>query len=97
MPFRERFIEEMDANTVVRELKQQDIISQGERDNITKNCERRQQNEDLFACLMKNCTKKALMRACGIIIQVEGNPLMKQLGIDMKGRLETRQCKCAYK
>ena len=97
VPFRERFIKEMDANAVVRELEQQDIISQGEQDNITKIYERKQQNEILFACLKKNCTKEALMRACGIILQVEGNPLMKQLGIDMKKRLETRQCKCAYK
>ena len=45
--------------------------------------------------MKRTCTKEALMRACGIIIEVKGNPKMKSLGEDMKRRLETRKC-CMY-
>ena len=46
--FWERFLKEMDANAVVRELEQQDIISQGNQENITKTSSQKQQNEILF-------------------------------------------------
>ena len=82
----------MDAIAVVRELEQQGVIPQGEQEKVTKTFERKQQNEILFACLKRTCTKEALMRACGIIIEVKGNPKMKSLGEDMKRRLETRKC-----
>ena len=82
----------MDAIAVVRELEQQGVIPQGEQDTITKTSSRKQQNEILFACLKRTCTKEVLMRACGIIIEVKGNPKMKSLGEDMKRRLETRKC-----
>ena len=89
--FRERLVKEMDTNEVVSELEHQGIISQGVQRDITKTSSQKQQNEILFRCLKKNCTKDALMRFCGILIKVEGNSKMEALGADLKRSLETRQ------
>ena len=89
-------MKEMDAKEVVSELEHKGIIPQGEQKDITKTSAQKQQNEILFECLKKTCTKDAFIRFCDILIKVKGNPNMNALGSDLKRRLTTRQCKCAY-
>ena len=51
----------------------------------------RQKNQLLHQCLVKTCTREALIKACGIIIaeaKADGNPKMKALGVAMKKKLE---------
>ena len=94
MEYRDRFLSEMDANAVFRELFHHDIISDGDQKCIAKEDSPRQQNTFLHACLVKTCTDEALMRACGIIIAVQGNPRMATLGKDMQWSLESGVCVC---
>ena len=78
----------MDANAVVRELVQQQIIPQSVQVEISRECSPKQQNQILHAGLKKSCTEEALMRACDIIIAVKGNPKMRRLGADMRRYLQ---------
>ena len=79
----------MDTSAIVGELVHRHIIPDSVQVEISKVTSPKQQNEILHAGLKKSCTKKALMRACKIIIAVEGNSRMSALGADMKRRLET--------
>ena len=95
MEYRDRFISEMDANTVINEFLYKDIIPEGVQQKISKTDCPKQQNEILHACLVRTCTDEALMTACDIIIAVQGNPKMATLGKDMKRSLESGVCACA--
>ena len=47
-----------------------------------------QQNQTLHDCLRGRCTKEALMAVCEVIIAVQINPRMKDLGEIMRKMLE---------
>ena len=90
--FRDLFIADMDANTVVWELLYKDIIPRGVQEWISRTNEPKQQNEILHDCLQRTCTKEALMEVCDIIVAVRGHPRMRELGEAMKRRLHTGKC-----
>ena len=90
--YRDRFIADIDANTVVNEFLYKGIIPEGVQWNISKTDSRKQQNEILHAYLLKTCTNEALTTVCGIITSVQGNPRMSALGKDMQTRLESGVC-----
>ena len=90
--FRDQFIADMDASTVVWELLYKDIIPRGVQERISRTDEPKQQNEILHDCLQRTCTKGALMEVCNIIVTVKGHPKMRQLGEAMKWRLHTGEC-----
>ena len=91
--FRDRFIQEMDANAVVLDLLHYNIISEGDQRTITTNMDRTLQNKFLHFYLRK-CTEHALMRVCDVISAMKGNPKMCALGDDMRRRLETGKPLC---
>ena len=99
MEYRDRFLSEMDTNTVINEFLYKDIIPGGVQQKISRTDCPKQQNEILHASLVRTCTDEALMTACGIIIAVKGNPKMATLGKDMQRSLESgvcvRVCVCA--
>ena len=86
--FWERFIQEVDANSIMYDLKHEDIISDGDVKTISQNTEARQNNQFLHGQLMAKCDKESLMKVCDIIIAVNGHPRMKRLGQDMKRMLQ---------
>ena len=90
--FRDQFIADMDANTVVWELLYKDIIPHGVQERISRTDEPKQQNAILHNCLQRTCTKEALMQVCDIIVSVRGHPKMRELGEAMKRRLHTGTC-----
>ena len=80
----------MDPNAVVIELQYKGIIPQGDQEEISRAKGDRTKNQLLHQCLMRTCTREALIRACGIIIaEAAGNPAMKGFGEDMKMVLES--------
>ena len=90
--FQDRFIADLDANTVVWELLYKDIIPRGVQERISRTEEPKQQNEILYDRLQKTCTKAALIEVCDIIMAVRGHPKMRELGEDMKRRMHTGKC-----
>ena len=90
--FREQFLRYMDAVAVVGELKHSGIVPQSCQEKVAKTDGNRQRNEILHDCLMRTCTREALIKACDIIIESAGeesNPNMKKVGKDMKMKLGT--------
>lgn len=88
--FRDRFIEGVDANAIIFDLKDKKIMDGG---NVTAISEKKDpdwQNRYLHNCLVAKCTNDALMKVCNIIIAAgaRGHPRMKKLGEDMKSMLE---------
>ena len=80
----------MDPNAVVNELQHKGIIPQGEQEQISRANGDRQKNQLLHRCLVRTCTREALIKACGIIIaEAIGNEIMKTFGEDMKKKLES--------
>ena len=82
----------MDANAVINELLYKGLIPAGDYNKLTETDCPKQQNEHLHACLLKTCTKEALMRVFDIITSLQGNPKMSALGEDMQRRLESGVC-----
>ena len=82
--FRDRFIDEMDANSVVHDLFHNKIISDGDYQDITTTRGRNQQNSFLHLSL-KKCTDEVFEKACKIFIESgkHGNSRMKALGEEM--------------
>ena len=80
----------MDANTVVYELRHRNIISDGDLTEITRNPDAKQQNEILHRCLKRSCNEKALMEVCDVMIAVEGNCRMNDLGRDIKANVSCK-------
>ena len=99
--FREQFLKFVDAQAVVGELQHNGIVPQSCQENVAKAHGYRQRNEILHDCLMKTCTREALIEACDIIIELaekggeESNPNMKKVGEDMKMKLGTGKKICA--
>ena len=93
--YRDQFIADMDAKTVVMELLNKDVIDGGVRNRILREDSTKLQNEILHDCLKKRCTDDALRAVCGVIIGVTGNPRMRALGEDIKRRLVAgKRCVC---
>ena len=85
---RDRFIKEVDAAVIVRELEYQGIISDGVQKEVAGASGRTVQNQILHAHLVRTCTKEALVNVSEVISAVEGNPVMRALGADMKSMLK---------
>ena len=81
---RPRFIADVDAEAIVYELAYQGIISYADLEEIKATKGAKQKNQCLHHCLMKKNTKEYLLKACTIMIEVEGNPKMKQFGKDLE-------------
>ena len=90
--FRDRFIKEVDAESVVGDLLHNNIIDEGDERDITSARNPTRQNEKLHLCLRRKCTLHALMTVCDIMAAVRGNPNMLALSELMKKRLETGAC-----
>ena len=85
--FREQFIADMDANTLVMELSSK--IPHSVQEKISRTEEPEQKNEILHDWLQGTCTKETLMEVCDIIVALKGHPKMRELGEAMKSRLQT--------
>ena len=85
--FRDQFIADMDAKTVVMELLNMGVIDEGVKSRVLREDSTKLQNEILHNCLKKRCTDDALRAVCDVIIGVSGNPRMKAFGEDIKKRL----------
>ena len=83
-----RFTEDVDAKAIAYGLKHEGIINESAATTIQHSNDARGNGQYLHDYLMKTCTKESLVKVCDIIISVEGNPKMKELGKDMKGMLE---------
>ena len=93
--FRDRFIADMDAKTVVFELLNEGVIDEGIKSIILREGGTKLQNKILHDCLKKRCTDDALRAVCDVIIGVSGNPRMRALGVDIKKRLMAgKWCVC---
>ena len=85
--FRDRFIKDATSSTIMYELKHRNVISSGDVEMIERKPDVTQQNQYLHECLMRKCTKEALMEVCNVMTAVKGNPKMNALGKDMRRRL----------
>ena len=98
--FREQFIADMDAKTVVMDLVYMGVIDEGIKNRILREDSTKLQNEILHDCLKKRCTDDALRAVCDVIIGVTGNPRMRALGEDIKRRLVAgiycKWCACVH-
>ena len=92
--FRVEFISDMDAVAVVYDLLDKGTINDGDKNKITKEDNRDEQNKILHLILKQKCTNKDLMDACDMIIAVKGNPRMTALGEAMKRALVASKCVC---
>ena len=90
--FRDRFIREVDASTIVFDLKNKGIIPDSILTAVNKETSATRQNQILYAHLESTSTKESLMTACEVIIAVQGNPKMRAVGEDMKSMLEGKCC-----
>ena len=81
---RPQFTADVDASTIVLELENRSIISDGDQKTIRQEANATLQAQLLHACLKKKCDVKALTDVCDIIAKVEGNPRMKSFGEHMK-------------
>ena len=86
--FRDRFINDTASSAIVYELKHKDVIASGDVEMIQRNADVTQQNQYLHECLMRKCTKEALMEVCNVMSAVRGNPKMNALGKDMRQRVK---------
>ena len=86
--FRDRFIKDTASSAIVFELKHKDVIANGDVEMIERKADVTQQNQYLHECLMRKCTKEALMEVCNVMSAVRGNPKMNALGRDMRRRLK---------
>ena len=77
----------MDADAIVFRLKAENIIADGNVKHIRGATDQKLKNEILYDHLVKTCTEKALQKLCEIIMDVQGNPKMAELGEDMKSML----------
>ena len=86
--FRDRFIKDTASSAIVYELKHKDVIASGDVAMIERKADVTQQNQYLHECLMRKCTKEALMEVCNVMSAVRGNPKMNALGKDMRRHLK---------
>ena len=90
--FRQRFIADVDANAIVYDLENQDIISDGDLKEVTRTPSGVEQNQFLHRCLKRKTTKDTLLKVCDFMIGCHGNSRMNQVGKEMKSALETGRC-----
>ena len=90
--FRQRFIADVDANAIVYDLEDRDIISDKDLKEVTRTPSRVEQNQLLHRCLKRKATKDTLLQVCDIMIGCHGNSRMKQVGKEMKSALENGRC-----
>ena len=86
--FRVRFNEQMESKSIVHDLESMGIIKNGVLNEVIREADTTLQNKILYASLEATSTWESLMTVCDVIIAVEGNPLMKRFGEDMKRMLE---------
>ena len=86
--FRQQFLADVDASTIVLELEHRGIISDGDQKTISREVNATLQTQLLHACLKKTCDAKALTDVCDIIAMAKGNPRMKSFGEHMKTEWE---------
>ena len=84
----------MDAEKVVWDLLEAEIIDKGDQRTITEAKDTTKQNKILYRCLKEKCTSEALRSVCAITKAVKGNPKMAALGEKMMRRLETETGMC---
>ena len=92
--FRDRFIREVDASTIVFGLENKGVIPNGVLTAVNKETSVTRQNEILYAHLETTSTRDSLMTVCDVIITVPGNPRMRAFGEDMKSKLKGKCCVC---
>ena len=90
--FRQQFIADVDASTIVLELEHRGIISNGDQKTISRNDDNTQQSQLLHACLKKTCDVEALIDVCNLIAMVKGNRRMKSFGSHLKTEWEKGEC-----
>ena len=90
--FRDRFIAEVNAQSVVMDLLHSQTIPRDAVVTISQTNSPEEQNASLHYCLKQNCTVDSLKSACQIISAVKGNPRMVALGRDMLRYLESGKC-----
>ena len=90
--FHARFISEVAPKDIVHDLKHKNIIPSGVLTKVMTETGTTLQNNILYAHLETTSTWESLMTVCDVIIAVEGNPLMKRFGEDMKHMLEGEWC-----
>ena len=90
--FRQRFIADVDANAIVYDLEDQDIISDGDLKEVTRTPSGVEQNQFLHRCLKRQATECTLLKVCDIMIGRRGNSRMNRVGKEMKSALETGRC-----
>ena len=82
----------MDAAPVIMDLVHHDIITDGDRCEVTSKSNITQQNQFLHTLLRNKCTTEALVTVCDLVIAVTGNPRMKRFGEDLKKALKPGMC-----
>ena len=82
----------MDADAIVMTLKYYGILGDGQQKRITQTDDGRQKNQFLHDFLLRSCTKEAMLKVCGEMINTSGNPKMNQLGKELKSALEKGEC-----
>ena len=90
--FRQRFIADVDADAIVYDLEDQDIISDGDLKEVTRTPSGVEQNQFLHRCLKRKATECTLLKVCDIMIDRRGNSRMNRVGKEMKSALETGRC-----
>ena len=90
--FRQRFIEEVDADAIVMNLRYYNILGDGQQKRITQTDDGRQKNQFLHNFLLRSCTKETMLKVCDEMINTPGNPKMNQRGKEMKSALEEGEC-----
>ena len=94
--FHPRFISEVAPKDIVHDLKRKDIIPSGVLTVVMRETDTTLQNNMLYEHLETTSTRESLMTVCDVIITVEGNPLMKRFGEDMKRILKGKWCARAH-
>ena len=92
--FWDQFISVVDANVIVFELEYKGILSEGDLAAVSRSAGVNVQNELLRKFLKQKCTDDALMEVCDVIIAVQNNQRMNQLGRNIKSKLERKCCVC---
>ena len=94
MEFRDRFVNDMEADVVASALRTKHVIPQGCQEQIYGGSQSRElRNEILHDRLVRNCTREALIDACDIFIAEKDYAAMIALGKDMKVKLEPAEGK----
>ena len=90
-----QFIDCVDADAIVHELKYEDIIKSGDLTTIhVHTTDSKEKNRILHERLVDVCNEEEMIKVCEIMMDADGNPKMRKLGMEMKSALEGRLCVC---